>query len=404
MARLVRSDMIDPKENVSRSRTDTKELRKKIIEKYNGSCFMCGAKNSARSLEISHIVPLSRGGELSEDNLIALCSSCHHLFDRQPREIEFVSFLSELLSHHQNFKNLRQQSILGRETRYRADILVDQQFGRSVRTLLIECKSYLTRNSLYIQSVISQLSAYKAAYGDCRMVFAVPATLKESDAIDLKAANIDVWDLNYIANKFAAQIEQVSPSYYKALLLTLITRPDGLTQEQKLLDSLESCAPGRKDCYIYQTLIGEIFEFLFTPPLGKPIPELSDKSEANRRDFIVPNYTEKGFWSFLREKYEADYIVIDAKNYTRKVKKSEVLQVANYLKSHGAGLFGLIISRKGGDASGCEHTLREQWLIHRKLILVLDDDDVKAMLVAKSDGRQAEEILAQKIERFRLSM
>ena len=74
------------------------------------------------------------------------------------------------------------------------------------------------------------------------------------------------------------------------------------------------------------------------------------------------------------------------------------------LKSHGAGLFGLIISRVGGDASGCEHTLREQWLVHRKLILVLDDEDMKEMLIAKSDGRAPEEILGQKIEHFRLSM
>ncbi|TKJ67653.1 endonuclease [Pseudomonas viridiflava] len=396
--------MSGPRQDLRWSKTTTKALRKKIIEKHNGSCFMCGAKNSAHPLEISHIVPLAKGGAMSENNLIALCPSCHRLFDRQPREIEFLSFLSELLSLHQDYSNLRQEAILGREVRYRADILVDHKSGQTVSTLLIECKTYLAQNSLYVSGIISQLDAYKSAYGDCQMVLAVPATLKESDVLALTAANIDVWDLNYIANIFATQIDKASRSYYKALLLTLIVRPDGLTREQKLLDSLELCTPGRKDCYVYQTLIGEIIEFLFTPPLGKPLPELSDKSEANRRDFIVPNYVEKGFWSFMREKYEADYIVVDAKNYTRKVKKPDVLQVANYLKSHGAGLFGLIISRKGGDVSGCEHTLREQWLIHRKLILVLDDEDIRAMLVAKSDGRQPEEILAQKIERFRLSM
>ncbi len=87
-----------------------------------------------------------------------------------------------------------------------------------------------------------------------------------------------------------------------------------------------------------------------------------------------------------------------------KVKKSEVLQIANYLKSHGAGLFGIIVCRKGGDKSGCEHTLREQWMVHRKLILVLSDDDIKEMLIAKLDGRLPEEIVGQKIEQFRLSM
>ena len=138
--------------------------------------------------------------------------------------------------------------------------------------------------------------------------------------------------------------------------------------------------------------------------LNKPISELSDKPKVNRRDFILPNYAESGFWAFLRAKYQADYIVVDAKNYSKRVGKSEILQIANYLKPHGAGLFGLICSRHGGDESGCEHTLREQWLVHQKLILVLNDEDLSAMLRVKSEGRGAEEILATKIEAFRLSM
>ncbi|EPH0774632.1 hypothetical protein ACPTG1_13135 [Pseudomonas aeruginosa] len=96
--------------------------------------------------------------------------------------------------------------------------------------------------------------------------------------------------------------------------------------------------------------------------------------------------------------------MIDAKNYTKKVSKKDVLQIANYLKSHGAGLFGLIISRRGGDLSGCEVTLREQWLVHQKMIIILDDEDVVSMLLAKSDGRAPEQVIGSKIEQFRLSM
>ena len=58
----------------------------------------------------------------------------------------------------------------------------------------------------------------------------------------------------------------------------------------------------------------------------------------------------------------------------------------------------------GGDSAGCEHTLREQWLVNSKMIVVLDDEDIKEMLVAKLDGRAPEDLLAQKIEQFRLSM
>src|SRR5690348_4146130 len=43
---------------------------------------------------------------------------------------------------------------------------------------------------------------------------------------------------------------------------------------------------------------------------------------------------------------------------------------------------------------------REQWIIHKKLILVLDDQDVEAMLIASADGRQPEEIIGRKIQEF----
>ncbi|MEN5347402.1 HNH endonuclease signature motif containing protein [Achromobacter mucicolens] len=379
-------------------------LRRKILDKYGHKCAICDVSDDVVSLELAHLVPISNGGEPSEKNLIILCPNCHKTLDRQPREIEFVSFITELLKLHPGFSEVRQEVLLGRETRYRADILVNRTSGGGKEALLIECKTPIVFAAGSIRNAISQLETYRAVYGDCRLVLAIPATLTEADLLSLRAANIEAWDLPYIESQFPAEIQKAPPSYYKALFLAQIGRPERVAREKELIDSLASCNPGKTDCYVYQALVGEILECLFTPPLGKPIPELSDKSEANRRDFIMPNYAESGFWSFLRQKYDADYIVIDAKNYTRKVKKQEVLQIANYLKPHGAGLFGLIVSRKGGDTSGCEHTLREQWMVHRKLILVLDDEDIKAMLMAKSDGRLAEDVLGQRIERFRLSM
>ncbi len=94
---------------------------------------------------------------------------------------------------------------------------------------------------------------------------------------------------------------------------------------------------------------------------------------------------------------------MDAKNYTKKVTKKEVLQIANYLKVHGAGLFGIIISRNGGN-TGCYYTCREVWAMDKKLIIVLTDEDIIKMIIAKAANNDPEEIIRQKIEEFRLSM
>ena len=101
--------------------------------------------------------------------------------------------------------------------------------------------------------------------------------------------------------------------------------------------------------------------------------------------------------------YNADFIVIDAKNYTKKVQKKDVLQICNYLKSHGAGLFGIIITRNGGDTS-CLHTIKEMWAMQKKLIIILTDEDIKQMLNLKAVGNNPEDIIKQKIEQFRLSL
>jgi hypothetical protein len=91
------------------------------------------------------------------------------------------------------------------------------------------------------------------------------------------------------------------------------------------------------------------------------------------------------------------------KNYVRPVSKKEALQIANYLKYHGAGMFGLIFSRNGVDR-GCDFTLRELWAVYQKLVIVLTDSDVNQMLDANATGRTPEDIIRQRIEDFRLSM
>ena len=379
------------------------ELRERLLAKYGNACAICGASGTVVPLQFAYLLATSLPGEPTEDNLILLCPTCHMAFDRQPREYEFVAFLSDLLRSHPSYHDVNQEAIIGHEERYRADIIARRRVSRESETVLIECKTAPIR-SARLHDLVSSLLKYRTAYGECRLVLSIPATLAEQDLHLLKEANIEVWDLQYIATTFAREIESATPGYYKALCISRLHRSAKPTPEQNLLNALRSAKPGKKDCAVYQSVVGDILELMFCPPLTKPLSEHSDRTRANRRDFILPNYADSGFWRFVREKYCADYIVVDAKNYTNKIKKEEVLQIANYLKPHGAGLFGLIVCRHGGDSRGCDVSLREQWLVHRKLILVLDDEDVTTMLVAKSDGRQPEELIGRRIEEFRLSM
>lgn len=50
------------------------ELKKKIIHRDNYRCLRCGSKNN---LTIDHIIPVSRKGDKSNNNLQTLCEKCN---------------------------------------------------------------------------------------------------------------------------------------------------------------------------------------------------------------------------------------------------------------------------------------------------------------------------------------
>lgn len=77
--------------------------------------------------------------------------------------------------------------------------------------------------------------------------------------------------------------------------------------------------------------------------------------------------------------------------------------MANYLKDYGAGMFGIITCRSNIKESTI-HAQREIWVAHQKLIIFLNDTDLENMLKAKKNSNNAEEIIKQKIEDFRLSL
>ncbi|EHH1242335.1 HNH endonuclease [Vibrio parahaemolyticus] len=321
-----------------------------------------------------------------------------------PREIEFTTFIQSLLSRHPKYNIEGVDRILGEKVFYRADLNVTRSTDRGNERLLIECKRLPPLGKRNAETMVLQVSSYLSFVNGYKGAICFPGTVSDNEKELFSNSEIELWDLDFLASEFGELLEAEDVGHYADILRTRVSELGQESIERKLMDDLQKCKSGRKYCYIYQDLVGEILNHLFSPPLISALPESSDLSNVNRRDFVFPNYVENGFWAVMRERYSADYIVVDAKNYTKKVGKKDVLQVANYLKDFGAGLFGIIVSRNGGDKAGCEVTLREQWVLHRKLILVLTDDDLIAMLRAKADGSEPERVLIVRIEQFRLSM
>ena len=52
-------------------------LRNRVLEEADGRCELCGATKKERPLDIDHIVPRSKGGKNTYENLQVLCSKCN---------------------------------------------------------------------------------------------------------------------------------------------------------------------------------------------------------------------------------------------------------------------------------------------------------------------------------------
>lgn len=308
----------------------------------------------------------------------------------------------ELLNNHPEFRNVNQEVLVSDSQGLRGDIIVEQNINGEWHKTLIEVKSFPTFTDKRLKDIINQLATYnKNSKDEFKLVLAFPETLTIADNSLLKKEHIIVWDRHYIANHFKEQIEK---SKYPLSQKIFYEQPvGGVSYQRVLINNLKNIKKGKEDWSRYQRHVLKILEYLFGKTLSSPINESSDKFGINRRDFILRNYSENGFWKYLREKYQADFIVIDAKNYSGKIKKNQILQIANYLKQHGTGLFAMIIARNNNEDTGSYFTRREKWITENKMIIILDDNDLEKMILAKSSD-STEEIIKQRIEDFRLEI
>jgi hypothetical protein len=320
---------------------------------------------------------------------------------RRFTEVDLQRVLEQIVERDPAFRVIGTETRVG-SSRARADMMLESDGVITV----VEVKSVVPQTATRFEETLEQLRGYRKAIArqfprnQVQLVLAIPGVLTPDKGEALAENGIELWDREWIIAHATAvglgdDIHRIFGDTH--------TEPHQRSQAEELQWRLDSLVCGRAQWYDYQKLCGDILEYLFCPPLKTPIPESSNVPRINRRDFIVPNYVSDGFWHFMRLHYRADYLVVDAKNNCGQANKTHVLQIANYLSSFGTGLFGIIITRKGMDRAGM-YTCREQWMLHGKMIITLNDGDLLQMLESKKIGADPEDLVRQKIEDFRLGM
>ncbi len=68
-------------ETIRRERAKARNLRKTRWwqqKTASGICYYCGSRVAHRELTMDHLVPLSRGGRSTKDNLVPSCKDCNN--------------------------------------------------------------------------------------------------------------------------------------------------------------------------------------------------------------------------------------------------------------------------------------------------------------------------------------
>lgn len=176
-----------------------------------------------------------------------------------------------------------------------------------------------------------------------------------------------------------------------------------MTPAQELRRRLEQCPEGIDGWSEFEAAATAILEFVFVPPLNKPIIQPRTYSGIDRRDAVFPNrnFEVTDNWGRLFSELDARMLLFEFKNYDKQqVGKDEVNQTRNYLTAAMGRLAILCCNRTPDEAAHIKrNTIYGE---DRKVILFLTRDHLVELLFIKERGEDPSDLIMDLVERFYL--
>lgn len=89
--------------NISKACDISPGIRKKVLERDDYRCVLCGIKNN---LQIAHYISRAKSGLGIPENLITLCTHCHFDYDNGKFHKEYKKRIEDYLkAHYHNWDN-----------------------------------------------------------------------------------------------------------------------------------------------------------------------------------------------------------------------------------------------------------------------------------------------------------
>jgi hypothetical protein len=207
---------------------------------------------------------------------------------------------------------------------------------------------------------------------------------------------IDISNLLFIVNddeKLKNELISILPFSVKGIALEKpfidINLSKNNNYPEDLIEELKSCKSGKENYKNYEKICCKILKYLFSDDLTLWKEQIKSNDNIYRFDLFcrVKDNNNKSFWSIIENYFKSKYIIFDFKNYTEKVKQSEIYKTEKYLYSKALRTVGIIITPNGYDENAfwaMKGSLRE----NGKLMLLLTNNDLLNMMKRKIDDKE----------------
>ncbi|MFI7120402.1 P-loop ATPase, Sll1717 family [Amycolatopsis sp. NPDC049868] len=181
----------------------------------------------------------------------------------------------------------------------------------------------------------------------------------------------------------------------------ILDLPDALTLDAyrerlaELQDDLKTLPTGRESASGFENLVGNIIRLCLHRPLHNVQDQVRDVDGTMRRDWIASNRAHSGFWSIMRQRYDATQVIFECKNY-EDLGASDFHQ-AYYYMSGASGRLVFIIFR--GEVKN--HYLSHVKRIHGEksgLVMLLNDKDLGVFIRQSMNGKVKDDHLQSKYD------
>jgi len=149
----------------------------------------------------------------------------------------------------------------------------------------------------------------------------------------------------------------------------------------------------------YENLCVEILKYLFGDELGLWKTQEKSNDDLFRFDMIckIKDLNYKEFWKTLESYFNSKYIIFEFKNYSDCITQREIYTTEKYLYLKALRGVAIIISCNGTDKNAdkaIKGILRE----NGKLIISLNNSDLKKFIIAKIDNDIPSDYLCEKLD------